>query len=175
MDNPDSKRPRESFLKRIDSIFSRIESAILIIILGSMIFFAFLQVILRNFFASGIIWGDILLRHLVLWVGFLGASLATRENRHISINALSRILSPAWKRRVHFMINLFSTVICVLLIRAAYVFVRDERASGMTLFLGIPAWLFMIIIFIGFVMMAFRFLLKVFYPSIWNQDISVGE
>ena len=140
-----------------------------------MIMIAFIQVILRNFFASGIIWGDTLLRHLVLWVGFLGASLATRENRHINFDVISRMLNPVGQRVIHFITHLFSAFICGLLIRAAYVFIRDERIAGTKLFLEIPIWLFMMIILVGFIIITFRFLLKAFmqlpsHPMIAKEE-----
>lgn len=175
MDNSNQRKFLKTFFHRIDEILSRIEFAILVFTLGSMIFIAFLQVVLRNFFASGIIWGDTLLRHLVLWVGFLGASLATRENRHISIDALFRILRPEWKRRVYIITNLFSAIIGGLLVRAAYVFVRDECAAGTTLFLGIPLWLFVSAILIGFIVITFRFLLKAFLSPYSDQLDSGGN
>jgi len=165
MKNSDRKKHLKPLILRIDTIFSYVESVILVITLGSMILIAFLQVILRNIFSSGILWGDILLRHLVLWVGFLGASLATKENNHISIDALSRMLNPVWFRRVRIFTNLFSAIICALLVRAAFVFIRDERAAGTTLFLGIPTWIFMIILLTGFISVSIRFLLKVFFPE----------
>jgi TRAP-type C4-dicarboxylate transport system permease small subunit len=160
---------------RIDKILAQIESGILVIIVLCMILIAFFQVILRNFFNIGIIWGDTLLRYFVLWIGFLGASLATRENRHIKIDALSRILKPDWQRRFNLVTNLFSTVICFLLAKAAYVFIQDERAFGTALFLGIPTWLFLCIILIGFIIITFRFFLKLFLPLDKNQLVSAGE
>jgi C4-dicarboxylate transporter DctQ subunit len=164
----------KTFLLQTDAILSRIENIILVLTLGSMIFIAFLQVILRNFFSAGIIWGDILLRHLVLWVGFLGASLASRENRHINIDALFRILPHKWKKLVYIITNLFSAIICALLVRAAYVFVGDERAAETTLFLGIPLWLFMSVILIGFMVMTFRFFIRAIFSTYSDQSAS-GE
>ncbi len=136
---------------------------------------AFLQVILRNFFSAGIIWGDIFLRHLVLWLGFLGASLATRENRHINIDVFSRLLAGNYRRWASFITNLFSAFISGLLARAAYVFVRDERAAETTLFLDIPLWLFISIILIGFVIITFRFVIKAITPDQSDQTSAEGE
>lgn len=157
-------------LLSIDRFLSRVESAFLVLTLGVMVLFAFFQVILRNFFSSGIIWGDTFLRHLVLWVGFLGASLATRENRHITIDVFSRLLRPVYKRWVQLITNLFSAFISGLLGRAAYVFIRDERAAGTTLFLGIPLWLFMSIILLGFIIITFRFLIKAVAPFFAGEE-----
>ena len=166
MEDQPNRHSVQSFFQRLDLILSRFEFGILILTLGGMVFIAFMQVILRNFFNFGIIWGDTLLRHLVLWVGFLGASLATREGRHISIDALARLFSSKWKTRIHIFTSLFSAFVCALLTRAAYVFVRDERAAETKLFLGIPLWLFMTVIVIGFMIITFRFLIKTIFPSI---------
>jgi TRAP-type C4-dicarboxylate transport system permease small subunit len=135
---------------------------------------AFLQVILRNFFSYSILWGDIFLRHMVLWVGFLGASLATREKRHINVDVLSRVLSPAKKRWVYLITSLFSTLVCALLSKAAYVFVADERAAGTTIFLNVPLWLFMSIILVGFVSITFRFLLQSLEAVLPRKPVEEG-
>ena len=41
-----------------------------------------MQVVLRQVFGGGILWCDTLLRHLVLWVGFLGAARAAGQHPH---------------------------------------------------------------------------------------------
>ena len=147
-------------IRRIDRFLSRLESTTLILVLTAMVLMAFLQVILRNFFSYSILWGDTFLRHLVLWIAFLGASLATRDKKHINVDVLSRFLSPKTKRWFRLMTALFSAFICALLTKAAYVFVVDERTAGTTIFLNIPLWIFMSIILIGFISMTFRFLLQ---------------
>jgi len=148
-------------MKMLDSLnrwLERAESAVLVTILGFMVIFAFLQVVLRNIFDEGILWGDILLRHLVLWVGFIGASLATRESKHINIDLFNRFLSERGKQISLLITNLFSVFICIVLTKAGWTFVQDEKMMGTTIFSDVPAWYFQIIIPIGFLLMAFRFL-----------------
>ncbi len=147
-------------LRLIDRYLAKIESAVLVLTLATMVIMAFIQVILRNFFSTGIIWGDTFLRHLVLWVAFLGASLATREDRHINIDVFSRMLSPSKRRWSRLITNLFSTFISILLTRAAYVFVLDEKEAGSTIFLNFPLWIVISIIVVGFAIISFRFLIK---------------
>ncbi len=147
-------------LRRIDDILAKFESFLLILSLSIMVLVSFLQIILRNFFSTGIIWGDVFLRHLVLWVAFLGASLATREERHINIDVLSQILSPAAKRWVKMTTNLFAATVSVFLTRAALVFILDEKQAGSTTFLNLPLWTVVSIIGFGFAVISFRFLLK---------------
>jgi len=147
-------------LKRFDAILAKLETTVLILALSVMVGLSFLQIILRNFFSTGIIWGDTFLRHLVLWVAFLGASLATREERHINIDVLSRALSPAARRWVKIITNLFAATISVFLTRAAVVFILDEKAAGSTTFLNMPLWIVISIIGFGFAVISFRFFLK---------------
>jgi len=82
----------KKILQTVDSGLAYVETGLIILILGSMVLLSFLQVLMRNFFDTGILWGDIFLRHLVLWVGFIGASLATREEKHINIDLLTRLI-----------------------------------------------------------------------------------
>jgi TRAP-type C4-dicarboxylate transport system permease small subunit len=146
------------FLKNIDHWISRLETALLVTVLSVMVILAFLQVVLRNLFAEGILWGDTFLRHLVLWVGFIGASLATREKKHINIDLFTRFAKGKFKSFIISIINLFAAVVCWFLTSAAWTFVMDEKSFGTTLFNDIPAWYFQIIIPVGFLLMTFRFL-----------------
>ena len=147
------------FIHRLNRLLSKIESAILILTLIIMILLAFLQVILRNFFSSSLLWGDTFLRHLVLWVGFLGASLATKENRHINIDVLSRVLSPRLKKISGIITNFFAATVCFFLFRAAITFIVYEQQSDSRLFADIPVWFFQIIIVVGFGIISLRFLI----------------
>jgi C4-dicarboxylate transporter DctQ subunit len=146
-------------LERINSYLEKIESIFLVIILSVMVMLAFLQVVLRNLFDQGILWADIFLRHLVLWVGFIGASLATREEKHITIDLFTRFLSKRGKNITQMITNLFAHIICLILADAGWTFVQYDKAEGMILFNNIQTWYFQLIIPIGFLLMAFRFLL----------------
>ena len=44
------------------------------------------QVLARNLFGGGILWGDSFVRALVLWVAFVGAMVASRSDNHINID-----------------------------------------------------------------------------------------
>jgi len=141
----------------LDNLIARVENIFIIILLTTMILLACLQIVLRNFFDTSIFWGDILLRHLVLWVGFIGASLATRENKHINIDVLSKQLSPGFKKLSQIIVNLFATLICYFLMRAGMTFIEMEAASKSILFSGLPTWVAQLIIALGFGIMMFRF------------------
>ena len=130
--------------------------------LSIMILMAFLQIILRNVFSTGISWGDSLVRYLVLWVGFIGASLASKEEKHITIEVFSRWFSGHGNRYLKGIPHLVSAIICGLLTFAAWTFVQNEAQMGGTTFLEIPVWIPQIIIPITFALMTLRFGFRAF-------------
>ena len=80
-------------LDQWNDALGRVEKFFVVVMLSVMILLAFLQIVLRNAFSTGISWGDPIVRYLVLWVAFIGASLATKEEKHITIEVLSRWVS----------------------------------------------------------------------------------
>lgn len=149
-----------NWLFGLDRLMSKIEGFLLASVLLTMLFLSFLQVVLRNLFDSGINWGDVFARHLVLWVGFLGATLATREGRHIRIDALIKVLPKKALPIVYLFVNLFCIVVGYLLFRSALKFMLDEKMAATVLFQGFPTWYFILIMPVGFAIITFRYFLK---------------
>ncbi|MGA2315741.1 MAG: TRAP transporter small permease [Thermodesulfobacteriota bacterium] len=148
--------------ERVDEAIERVEQTLIVTFLGFMILIAFLQIILRNFFSTGLDWGDQLLRNLVLWIGFIGATLATREGKHINIDVVSRWLPSLGKNVVTLFIHLFSFFICCLLTYAALKFIKNEVQMENRTFLNISAWIPEMILPMTFGLMTFRFGLRSF-------------
>jgi TRAP-type C4-dicarboxylate transport system permease small subunit len=134
-----------------------VEKFLVAAMLGVMILLAFLQIVLRNVFSTGISWGDPLVRYLVLWVGFIGASLATKEGKHITIELFSRWFSEHRSLYLKAVSYLVSAFICGLLTFAGWIFVQNEAQMGATTFLEIPVWLPQIIIPVTFALITLRF------------------
>jgi len=151
-------------IKTISDILSKIESSLIVFLISFMIVLAFVQVILRNLFSVGFLWADPFLRHLVLWIGFLGASLATQKEKHINIDLVTRFTSTKTANIVKIITNLFACVVTIFLASAAFVFLKNELESNELLFtigsINFAAWYFQLIIPIGFSLMAFRFLIR---------------
>ena len=151
----------KKILQSVDSGLAYVETGLIILILGSMVLLSFLQVLMRNFFDTGILWGDIFLRHLVLWVGFIGASLATREEKHINIDLLTRLIPKKIVPFAKIVIDVTSVIICLVLVKAGWEFVSMEIEANTTLFQNVPSWYFEIIIPVGFALIALRFVFKI--------------
>ncbi|MEK7251176.1 MAG: TRAP transporter small permease [Bacteroidota bacterium] len=150
-----------TLLRALDKTLVKAETAFLVLFLANMIVLSFSQVVLRNFFGTGFLWADPLVRHLVIWVGFMGAAIASHEERHISIDALTKFFSPRWKAIAQVLTSLFAVIVCYYLADAALTFLRDEKASGSDFVLSIPTWVALIVIPTGYGLMAIHFVVKI--------------
>lgn len=148
-------------VESINNFFEWIESFFIVLFIIVMLFLSFFQVILRMVFHIGFVWADDLLRHLVLWVGFIGASIATKKNKHINIDIFSRSLPLKVKPFFEFVLLIFSSVIAFFLFLAAVNFTKMEKEfMEMSVTLKLPLWILMLIIPIGFISMSIRFFIN---------------
>lgn len=160
-------------LRSIDRGLVRVEGWLLVVFLGIMVVLAFAQVVLRNVFSTGIIWADPLVRHMVLWVGFLGAAIATHEERHIGIDALTRFLSPRWKAAATIAGQIFMAVVCVFLVGASWEFLMEEREAGNELLSGVPSYIALMVIPVGYLLIAMHAAIRavVHWPAILGREV----
>lgn len=125
-------------LKWLEDLSRRIglvEQAILVLCLILMILLAFIQVLLRFIPGSvAITWLEPFARQLVLWVGLLGASFATAENRHISIEALPKLMTKPQRKWLGVFMNFTAAGIALLLAVLGWIWLigvdREEIATA---------------------------------------------
>jgi TRAP-type C4-dicarboxylate transport system permease small subunit len=148
------------FLFFLDDRISRLEQILIAALLAIMIILAFSQIVLRNFFATGIAWGDSLVRYLVVWVGFVGAAIAAKEGKHITIDVLSRWITGAGGSAIQAVSHFCSAAICGLLTWAGIKFIWFEAQMGGTAFFNLPIWVPELIIPAAFGLMTLRYALR---------------
>jgi TRAP-type C4-dicarboxylate transport system permease small subunit len=148
------------FLYFLDRHISRLEQILIAALLTVMILMAFSQIVLRNFFATGIAWGDSLVRYLVVWVGFIGAAIAVKEDKHITIDVLSRQITRVGESTIQAISHFSSAVICGLLTWAGIKFIWLEAQMGGTAFFNLPVWVPELIIPVTFGLMSLRYTLR---------------
>ncbi len=140
----------------------RVEDALLVSLLGAMIALAAMQILLRNFFDTGFVWVDPLLRVMVLWLGLIGATVAARENKHINIDLLAKVFNQDAQRLIEVVVAQISAWTCLVIAWFGATWVQLDYADGMESFAGIPAWMLEIIVPFAFALIGIRYLLLSF-------------
>ena len=138
-------------------MLAAIEDGILVFLLAAMIGLAGTQILLRNLWDTSIGWGDPLLRVTVMWVGLLGAMAASRDDNHITIDLVSRLLKDRAKSVTRVITGLVSAIVCLMLAWHGMRFVLFEREDQAIAFASVPAWVCELIIPMAFGIMALRF------------------
>ena len=155
-------------LRVIDRALASLEGWLIVFSLSLMVFFTFLQIILRALYTHAhwslantmlgmVDWTEPLVRLLVLWITFFGASLLTREQKHIRIDIVPALLSG---KRINFrdiLINLIGALISAIMLKTSLNYIQLEMDYGSTLFLNLPSWIGQIILPLGFALICFRF------------------
>ena len=147
-------------LARLVKIVTWTENALLIAMLAAMVLLAAAQILLRNFLDMSISGADQLLRLLVLWVAFLGAVAASREGKHIHVDAIARWLPGRVNAGVGALTDLFTLVVCLLLAWQALRFMQSARDSGEMAFGALPVWVAETILPLAFTLLALRYALR---------------
>ena len=133
------------------------EDLLLVCALLGVLSLAVTQIVMRNFFDTGFLWSESFVRSLVLWIAMIGASVATRENNHIRIDALSRFLPEAAERFVAMSTGLASSTICFIVAYYGLEFVSYEFQDNTIAFANVPTWMCQVILPVGFCLMGLRF------------------
>jgi TRAP-type C4-dicarboxylate transport system permease small subunit len=149
--------PNPGAVAGVARIIHQMEDAFLALLLGSMIGLASLQIFLRVALDQGLVWADPLLRVLVLWVGMMGAVAASRGDRHISIDALSRFLPAGLRQITNIITSLLTAAVSGLIAYHSGRFVSMEHEFASVSFSGIPSWTLQSVIPIAFAIIALRY------------------
>jgi C4-dicarboxylate transporter, DctM subunit len=135
---------------------ARLENAFLIFALAAIALVPAGEILLRRFFHTGIEGATSLTQHLTLVISLVGALVASRENRLLSL-ASSELFGDG---KLGHILRLFSravaALVCLILAHGGYEFVLSERESGQILAYGVPLWWLQALLPVGFLLIAAR-------------------
>jgi TRAP-type C4-dicarboxylate transport system permease small subunit len=114
---------------------------------------------------NGLIWSQPLALVLTLWVGFIGASMCTYDDKHLKVEAVQRFLPDSLRHYVVFVSGLLTTAACIGLMWLSLryvVFNYEEYAAtqgqgGLFVGLDVPKYLCFAALPVAFTIMAARF------------------
>jgi len=149
-----------ALLGRFDRIGRAIETALLVLVLSILILIAAGQIVLREFFDIGFIWANELQNLMVLWLAMIAAVAASRDNRHIRIDALSHVLPKPAIRVTRVIVDIFAAGVCVVIAWQVYRYIQLEIEFEDTLLVDTPAWLIHSVVPVAFLLTAYRFVVS---------------
>ncbi|MCH7612719.1 MAG: TRAP transporter large permease subunit [Candidatus Marinimicrobia bacterium] len=155
---PHNKTPRKLSLKWGEDILA-------LTVFFLLAFIPFFEAVSRLFGGSGVPASPVLVQHLTLWIGFVGAVLATRQNRLLALS-----IKPLFRPDEDFHIGRWlaknvSFIVIIMLMWGSFNLVQIEYQYPVNIAPNIPRWFAMSIMPIGFGLMA----VQIFYSSFSNR------
>jgi tripartite ATP-independent transporter DctM subunit len=150
----------------------RLEDWLLTLVLAAMCLVPDVELILRATLRAGIFGAASIVQHLGLVVSMLGAAVATRERRLLTITAVTLLLPESARARVSAFADALAAAVCVLLATGGAAFVAAERSSGTTLAYGVPTWCVQLLMPAGFLVIGWRLLSRA-VAGTWTRTLAV--
>jgi TRAP-type C4-dicarboxylate transport system permease small subunit len=104
-----------SLLARLERFGKLAENAALVVLLGSLVLLAVGQIILREVFETGF-----------FRLAMVGSIAATRDNRHIRIDALSHLLPDTAVTAIRLFVDVFAAIVCGVVAWQAWRYLQLE-------------------------------------------------
>ena len=132
----------------------------LVVIVLAMVLLPTLEAAVRRVTGSGVPGAAVYTQHLTLWVGFLGAMLATSTGNHLALSTVD-FLRAGWPRELaRAFDSAVTTLVCALLAYASFDMVLLDKGRVDTLAGGVPEWWFEVVMPLGFAVMSIRGAMK---------------
>ena len=124
-------------MKALNRLFFRLAETLLVLLLSAMVVMVFGNVVLRYGFNSGLDFSEELSRFFFIWITFLGAIIAMRENAHLGLDTLIRVLPRAGKKFCFGLSNALMLGCCALMFYGTW---RQHQinATTMSAVTGLP-------------------------------------
>ena len=119
-----------------------------------MLVLAAAQILWRNAFGMAIPYTEEILEWLVLWIAMLGAMAASVGSRHISVDALSQVLSKPARRWAGVSAQFFAFAACLALFLICGAYWLETIGYGETALGDTPRWVLEAIVPLAFAVMS---------------------
>ena len=126
---------------------SAAERWLLVAVVLAMVILPTLETIVRRFTGSGVPGAAVYTEHLTLWVGFLGALLATATNHHLALSTVEMLPKGRWQNSARIFGAAVTALVCGILAYASLDLLLADRGRIDTLPLKvIPGWFLRLVV-----------------------------
>ncbi len=145
----------------VDEWVHRAERFLLCLVLILMIAVVFADFAMREMRVGGLAWSKAAATYAMVWVGFLGASLATRSRKHLKVDASEKIIPKRFRMHMAGLVGLIAALFCFYLAYLGGIVVHDSMVSGKkSPVMDLRIWVVQAAIPFSCTLMGLRFLLQ---------------
>ena len=136
--------------------FTRLEAVVASVALGGIMVLPLAEIVSRKFFSTSIPGSGEFASHLMLWMGLIGAAIAAREGRLLTLATNEFIPKGALGDVAHVFAGFVGAAVSTLFCLGGVALVRSDAAAGDVIAAGVPSWIAELALPIGFGLIALR-------------------
>jgi C4-dicarboxylate transporter DctQ subunit len=146
-------------MKNLGIVVSRFEEVVIgvLLLIASVILFS--NVVARYVFNESFSWATEVVRYQIIWMVFIGGSVAARRGMHIGVDIIVKFSGPRIRQAVLLIVYTIAIAFCVYVAYFGIELVMKTRSWGqVSPAAQIPMWLMQLAIPVGSILMGIRFL-----------------
>ena len=137
-------------------LVSAFEDGIAALALAAMVALPLAEIVVRRLFGIGIPGSGPFVQHLTLWIAFLGAAIAARDGKLLSLATGTFIPDGRVRHLAAAFASAVAACMSTILAWGAVRLVLSEREVGSIIAAGVPTWVAQLALPIGFTLIALR-------------------
>ena len=120
---------------RIDKtglIIEKVCGAFCVACFAAMTLVAILGVFFRYVMQSPFMWTEEVARYLMVWLGFIAINIAMRQDRHIKVEVLPRLVSSVIVKLVGYVVDVLMVFFFIILLKQGYLLTVNNIMAAST-------------------------------------------
>lgn len=145
-------------------IDEKLEEYVLVAMMIFLVIIVAVQVFFRFVINFSFGWSEELARYLLIWIAWIAASYAVRENAHIRVEIVKDLFGDKIKKIIEVVVLLicFSFALFLAIEGTKYIF-NVKATNQVSPSLGIDIWIVYLAVPVGGILMSFRFIQQIIF------------
>lgn len=132
------------------------ENSLALMALSGIIFLPLIEIVLRKWFATGIPGAAPFAQHLTLWVGMLGAAIAARDGKMLSLATGEFLAHSKGAQFAHLLSAIVASAVTTVFAVGALNLIALDRVDATEIAAGVPVWVANLVLPAAFIVIALR-------------------
>lgn len=134
----------------------RFENSVALLAMAGIIVLPLGEIVLRKWFATGIPGAAPFAQHLTMWVGMLGAAIAARDGKLLSLATGEFLEHSAVAKAARFVAALVGAAVSAVFAVGGVNLIKIDRLEATEIAAGVPVWMADLVLPLGFALIALR-------------------
>lgn len=152
----------------------RIENSFALLAMAGIVVIPLGEIVLRKWFATGIPGAAPFAQHLTMWVGMLGAAIAARDGKLLSLATGEFLAHSRTADAARVISAVVGGAVATVFAVGGMNLVALDRADGSEIALGVPVWVADLVLPLAFAAIAIRLVWRASASWVWRAAAFVG-